>query len=32
VEKEEETAWCQNGGKSGGGLRELKRLKGLKDF
>jgi hypothetical protein len=32
VEKEEETARCQNGEKSGGGLRELKRRKGLKDF
>jgi hypothetical protein len=32
TEKEEETARCRNGGKSGGGLRELKRRKGLKDF
>jgi hypothetical protein len=32
AEKEEETTWCRNGEKSGGGLRELKRWKGLKDF
>jgi hypothetical protein len=32
AEKEEETARCRIGGKSGGGLRELKRRKGLKDF
>jgi hypothetical protein len=32
VEKEEETARRRNGGKWGGGLLELKRRKGLKDF
>jgi hypothetical protein len=32
AEKEEESTGCRNGGKSGGGLRELKRRKGLKDF
>jgi hypothetical protein len=32
TEKEEETARCRNDGKSGGGLRELKRRIGLKDF
>jgi hypothetical protein len=32
AEKEEETARCRNGGKSRGGLLELKRRKGLKDF
>jgi hypothetical protein len=32
AEKEEETAQCQDGGKSGGGLRELKRQKRFKRF
>jgi hypothetical protein len=32
AEKEEETARCQDGRKSGGGLRELERRKRFKRF
>jgi hypothetical protein len=32
TEKEEETARCRDGGKSGGGLRELERRKRFKRF